>query len=490
MSDDEEEGAKGWNLLPVIRLLHSSSNVPVFPEDPPPADEHSVTDPGDSSEAKPENGSQEVSHVAEGVPIPSGESVKEDARTAKDDRVAAADRTRLLKGLLLDTWEKYRKEKSNLFPLDLQRYDLDNGFRYPTVETEPGVQLEGPKTALSTSSLFQHPPFGHLGLISNGMPASQPLFASPQLFVYGPSSHGPFETRPTTMARLSIPHPKEIQPFERRTGFQRKQQLVMNLIRKFPDEAENLLYVPGVQRTQFGPTDPENEIHVFVDFSNVSRLSPVPLDSTANISEQILIGFFDTLKAARGIPIKARTRRVPFSFHSFTLILERGRPVAKKILVGSKPLLPAVTEAEHCGYEICVLDRVMKTREPTLRVRANGNTVGHFATSSSSEAASGPRRMVEQAVDEVLHLKILESVVDAKKPSTIVLASGDAAVAEYSAGFMRMVERALEKGWKVELASFSKNMSSAYRNQMFLQKWKSHFQIITLDSYVEELLDM
>lgn len=206
--------------------------------------------------------------------------------------------------------------------------------------------------------------------------------------------------------------------------------------------------------------------------------------------EQILIGFFDSLKIARGMPVKARTRRVPFSFHSFALILERGRPVARRILVGSNPLVPAVFEAEKCGYETCILDRVMKARELPLRLRANGAATGNFATSSSSEAASGPKRMVEQAVDEVLHLKILESLVDAKKPSTIVLASGDAAEAEYSAGFMKMVERALEKGWKVELVSFVKNLSSAYRDQGFLQKWKNQFQVILLDSFAEELLDM
>ena len=190
--------------------------------------------------------------------------------------------------------------------------------------------------------------------------------------------------------------------------------------------------------------------------------------------------------------MKTRTRRVPFSFHSFALILERGRPVAKRILVGSRPLTPALSEAEQCGYETSILERVMKARELPLHLRRTGNGAGTTSgASSSSDAIAGPpQRMVEQAVDEILHLKILESLVDVTKPSTIVLASGDAAEAEYSGGFLKMVERALEKGWSVELVSFTGNTSSAYRRRNFAQKWKKQFRVIALDSYAEELLDM
>ncbi|KAK5001431.1 hypothetical protein LTR39_006966, partial [Cryomyces antarcticus] len=98
-------------------------------------------------------------------------------------------------------------------------------------------------------------------------------------------------------------------------------------------------------------------------------------------------------------------------------------------------------------------------------------------------------KWVEQGVDEILHLKILESIVDTETPSTVVLATGDAAEAEYSQGFMRMVERALTKGWKVELVSWSKNISGAYKRQDFLRQWGDRFRIIELDDYAEELLD-
>ena len=72
--------------------------------------------------------------------------------------------------------------------------------------------------------------------------------------------------------------------------------------------------------------------------------------------------------------------------------------------------------------------------------------------------------------------------------STIVLASGDAAEAEYSGGFLKNVERALSKGWKVELVSWSAGLSWEYRSKAFLTKWKDSFTLIELDDFSEELL--
>jgi hypothetical protein len=85
-------------------------------------------------------------------------------------------------------------------------------------------------------------------------------------------------------------------------------------------------------------------------------------------------------------------------------------------------------------------------------------------------------------------MKLLETLVDTRKPSTIVLASGDAAEAEYSGGFLKNVERALSKGWKVELVAWSAGLSHEYLSRDFLQKWKDRFEIILLDDFSEELL--
>ncbi len=79
-------------------------------------------------------------------------------------------------------------------------------------------------------------------------------------------------------------------------------------------------------------------------------------------------------------------------------------------------------------------------------------------------------------------------LVDTHKPSTIVLASGDAAEAEFSGGFLKCVERALSKGWKVEIIAWSDGLSQEYRSQRFIDKWGGLFKVIELDDFCEELL--
>jgi hypothetical protein len=201
------------------------------------------------------------------------------------------------------------------------------------------------------------------------------------------------------------------------------------------------------------------------------------------------VGFHDAVKASRCIPSSTRIRRIHMSFANLALIMERGRQTAKRVLVGSDRL-PSVNEAESLGYETNILERVQKVKSGTPRREKFRKDPG-LATKG---AFGGPETVaahgwVEQGVDEILHLKMLESLIDTDKPATIVLATGDAAVAEFSEGFMKMVERALQRRWKVELVSFAHGTSYAYRNKDFRKKWGDQFQLIKLDTYVEELFD-
>lgn len=211
-----------------------------------------------------------------------------------------------------------------------------------------------------------------------------------------------------------------------------------------------------------------------------------------------MIGFQYAIKMSRRQPVSQRVRRQPLSFHNLSLILERGRPTAKRIVVGSDNF-PAIMEAKQIGYETNILDRVHKSKEMTPRQKRysssngkNGPGGGQSGTGSGSETNAAvqfaPEKWVEQAVDEILHLKMMESVVDTEEPSTMVLATGDAAEAEYSGGFLKMVERALGKGWKIELASFRHNTSGAYKRRDFKQKWGEMFKIVELDDFVEVLV--
>jgi hypothetical protein len=270
------------------------------------------------------------------------------------------------------------------------------------------------------------------------------------------------------------PSKHNITPQDGLTPEERKSALITKLIRDHASEKRYLKQqaLPEPKFTALN-TSPGG-IHVFIDISNIT------------------IGFHECLKVSRGISIDSRIRRVPMNFHNFSLVIERGRPAAKRVLVGSDKIA-AIQQARNIGYETNILERVHKAKEITprqKRFRSGGTNSGNDYTSGSeTPAVSAPEKWVEQAVDEILHLKILESLIDAEKPATIVLATGDAAEAEYSGGFMKMVERALQKGWMVELVSFRLNTSSAYKRREFRTRWGQMFKWIQLDDYVEDMID-
>ncbi|KAJ5172890.1 hypothetical protein N7492_005483 [Penicillium capsulatum] len=256
--------------------------------------------------------------------------------------------------------------------------------------------------------------------------------------------------------------PIQVQSSVYKSATERRVFLMTKLIRDFPEYAEltasrhSISFMQGIQ-----------PIHVFVDMSN------------------IMVGFHDSVKVARNIPITTRIRRVHMSFANLSLIMERGRPAAKRVLVGSDRL-PSIDEAESLGYEANILDRVHKVKH-TSRPYKSRKPGSHMAPGKLEMASAVGERWVEQGVDEILHLKILESLIDTVEPATIVLATGDAAEAEYSGGFMCQVERVLQRGWTVELVSFSQVTSNAYRRKEFRSKWGRQFRLIELDAYVEEL---
>ncbi|EFQ97367.1 hypothetical protein MGYG_00406 [Nannizzia gypsea CBS 118893] len=271
-----------------------------------------------------------------------------------------------------------------------------------------------------------------------------------------------------------------IEPLLTGSTIQRQQALV-SLLQEKHAKVRNNLHHGNLRECLSRPlkTAPAG-IHVFVDMSN------------------IMVGFHDCIKKSRDIPLTTRVRRLPLSFQNFALVLERARPVSKRVLVGSDRF-PAIDEAETLGYEANILERVHKAKISSPRKtklsggggdRAARRSLYDQSSSSETNAQASTERWVEQAVDEILHLKMLESIVDTDTPSTIVLATGDAAQAEYSDGFLKMVDRALSKGWYVELVSFSSITSRAYTRKSFRDKWGSRFRIFELDIYAEYLLDL
>lgn len=118
-------------------------------------------------------------------------------------------------------------------------------------------------------------------------------------------------------------------------------------------------------------------------------------------------------------------------------------------------------------------------------------------------AEYGKRKYKEQAVDELLHLKILESLLDhtprrvdpARRP-VLVLATGDAAASQYQpGGFYACVRRALERGWDVEILAFKGTLSQSWVSEQALglsgvgkdEGWGT-LNIVDLERFAEELV--
>jgi hypothetical protein len=281
----------------------------------------------------------------------------------------------------------------------------------------------------------------------------------------------------------------------------------IKLVQSFPEDQLSLVRKVTPSRHHVS----NSGIHVFIDYSN------------------IWIGYLQRLEPILGDRNLFRNMH----FEALVFFLERGRPTSKRTLVGSLPRLPAFDTADEIGYETNLFARVKKPVPERQNRNASDQTSGATPPSSSKLArrvslrgtrepqsgsspskspynwTSGPETLAltaptpskdstrpspekwrEQGVDEILQLRMFESLVDSDEPSTIVLATGDGALGEYSQGFHKMLDRMLARGWKVELVSWSNQLSSAYRNQSWLQRWKGQFRYLPLDDWAEFLIEL
>ncbi|EKM53285.1 uncharacterized protein PHACADRAFT_259539 [Phanerochaete carnosa HHB-10118-sp] len=258
------------------------------------------------------------------------------------------------------------------------------------------------------------------------------------------------------------------------------------------------------------PRPKDTPIHVFVDFSN------------------IIIGFLIYLKRLR---INRKVRHL--SHAALALILERGRPVMKRVLATSSPLVQPVDSAEQMGYDVCILQRVPDDGEGTDRQHSGNSGAdnarpqhiihhtkhskgkaplvkGHSRKTSSisgnggnstesdsngASAAHAPspvrKRYREQGVDELLQLKLHQAIATTDDPppgATIVLATGDGNVGQFNEeGFLGCVRLALKKGWKVELYAWEGGLSRTWKKEFGGNK---KFEIYMLDRFAMDLLEL
>jgi hypothetical protein len=72
-------------------------------------------------------------------------------------------------------------------------------------------------------------------------------------------------------------------------------------------------------------------------------------------------------------------------------------------------------------------------------------------------------RHVEQGVDEMLHLKIANALLDHPSPGILVLVTGDGRDSQFDTGFPIQARRAIKNGWDVEVYSWKCQLSNQFR---------------------------
>ncbi|CAL1711037.1 unnamed protein product [Somion occarium] len=327
---------------------------------------------------------------------------------------------------------------------------------------------------------------------------------------------------PSTFERPSIHHSKSTPSLRLPAALPIDPRVLQlrNLAHKlrmlFPKDAEYLADIlsddhpsPSDVVDPRGPTPQSQDtlIHVFIDHSN------------------ILFGFLNYIKRHSSRQQRKRDRYL--SHAALALILERGRPITRRVLVTSSPLYQPVESAEQLGYDVKILRRVPddgsgpdrqqgsssgdqsgNSRNQNQNTRKGGYTRAHtrgpsFGGTSESEPGSntntnttstpnnGRVRYREQGVDELLQLKLLQTIAnvdDVPENATIVLATGDGNVGQFNEeGFLGCVRTALKKGWKVELYSWEGSLSKAWARDFGDNK---NFVPHILDKFAVDLVEL
>lgn len=156
--------------------------------------------------------------------------------------------------------------------------------------------------------------------------------------------------------------------------------------------------------------------HIFVDNSNI---------------------FGGAQRAANTLEQEAVFLSVRLHYRNFFSLIEHGFEAKTRVLAGSVP--PGNDDlwkwAKQAGYDTDLLNKI-------------GNDNG---------------RLVEQGVDELLHLKIANALLDFESPQTLVLATGDGKDGQFQTSFTKQIERALARRWNVIVWSWTEQLSGRFK---------------------------
>lgn len=267
-------------------------------------------------------------------------------------------------------------------------------------------------------------------------------------------------------------------------------------------------------------SDKKGGVHLFMDHSNIF------LSFLATLSEQR-----STLPSV--LPYGKKTLSIPV----LTLLLARGRPIkaGRMHLAGSSPLMQNLDPAVKLGWCCNILKRVPADQETELaKLEVNAKKYASkqlAAVGGTSESEVEPattdtdnndyntrkfqtppvlvRKNREQAVDEMLQLKLCQTIIrntpshplanshtNAPIPSTpggtltqstLVLATGDGKGGQFNeSGFAQCVQDALDRGWNVELWAWSQGLAKVWGKF----EGRKGFVFYRLDRWLDELVEM
>ncbi|KAJ7620981.1 hypothetical protein FB45DRAFT_980637 [Roridomyces roridus] len=133
------------------------------------------------------------------------------------------------------------------------------------------------------------------------------------------------------------------------------------------------------------PGDKDTLIHVFIDHSNIliglltylkryPRTQTFSTTATITASSNTHVATPAPTITAFSFPPKPHARSKHLSHAALALILERGRPITRRVLVTSSPLYQPMDTAERLGYEVRVYARVPDLGDGQDRVRPGGHS--------------------------------------------------------------------------------------------------------------------
>lgn len=189
-----------------------------------------------------------------------------------------------------------------------------------------------------------------------------------------------------------------------------------------------------------------DDYYVFIDFSNIT------------------IGFYNNIMNNHK---KYKIANPKINYEVLFSIIEKDKNIKKKFLIGSQKSKNENRKNNKkilykYGYEVYMLERINNK---------------------------------EKGVDELLHGKIMETILYTEIPGNIVIATGDGKSSDYTENsFYKLCIKALKNGWKVMIISWKKQISKNYIlgpelcNLLKDNNIKNNYSILYLDNYIEKII--